>query len=505
MRRIVPSTALAAVAFFALVTATAALAAFTSVISVNPSPVAACTAPSIGDVNYPNTEVEPFVAANPVNNANQIAVWQQDRWSGGGAHALMAAASFDGGQHWGSQTALPFNMCVAGGLPYERASDPWVSIGPNGTGGSVAYAVSISFDLTDNDNAVAAVRSTNGGATWDHLNVIRQDNNQNQFFNDKESVTADPTRPNTAYAVWDQLAGPVDNPAVLLHNFFAFTGPSYFAKTTNGGVTWGPSKIIVPMRERQQSIANVIVVAPNGTLYDFFTLITGTGPNTGPQSTAPHGYAIAMIKSTDAGDTWTAPQIVQQMAVSTVRDPNTGQPLRTADFDAAPAVDPVTGQLYLVWQDARDTTGPNGKGAFSRILFTTSTNGGDTWSDPVAVSESPAGISAFLPAIAVASDGRVGLTYYDFRTLSQDNTTTLPTDIWFKSAPRGASLADASETHVTGPFNFLAAPNAGGFFLGDYEGLAANGTSFVGVDDITNCNTAECGTNPTDTYAFGLP
>jgi hypothetical protein len=99
-------------------------------------------------------------------------------------------------------------------------------------------------------------------------------------------VTADPTRAGTAYAVWDQLVGPVDNPAVLVHNFFSFTGTSYFAKTTDGGVTWGPSKIIVPMRQNQQSIANVIVVAPNGTLYDFFTLITGTGPNTGPQSTA---------------------------------------------------------------------------------------------------------------------------------------------------------------------------------------------------------------------------
>jgi hypothetical protein len=81
----------------------------------------------------------------------------------------------------------------------------------------------------------------------------------------------------------------------------------------------------------------------------------------------------------------------------------------------------------------------------------------------------------------------------------------LPTDIWFKSAPRGGNLTTAAETHVTGPFNFLAAPNAGGFFLGDYEGLAANGTSFVGVDDITNCNTTSCGSNPTDTYAFGLP
>jgi hypothetical protein len=501
MRKLVPSTAFGVATVFALVAATAAFAASTSVVSDNPSPVAGCTVPAAGGTVFPNTEVEPFNAVNPANTANQIAVWQQDRWSNGGAHALMAAASFDGGVTWGSQQALPFNMCAPGGLPYERASDPWVSIGPDG----IAYSISISFNATNNDNAVAAVRSTNGGATWDHLTVIRSDNGQNQLFNDKESVTADPTKAGTAYAVWDQLVGPVDNPAVVVHNFFSFTGPTYFAKTTDGGVTWSPSKIIVPMRQNQQSIGNVIVVAPNGTLYDFFSLITGTGPNMGPQSTAPHGFAIAFVRSTDGGETWTSPHIVDRMDTVTVTDPNTGQSLRTADFNVAPAVDPATGQLYLVWQDARDTTGPNGKGAHSRVLFTTSTNGGDTWSDPVVVSNSPSGISAFLPAIAVASDGKVGLTYYDFRTLTPDNTTTLPTDIWFKSAPRGANLATAAETHVTGPFNFLAAPNAGGFFLGDYEGLAANGTSFVGVDDITNCNTTSCGSNPTDTYAFGLP
>jgi len=54
-------------------------------------------------------------------------------------------------------------------------------------------------------------------------------------------------------------------------------------------------------------------------------------------------------------------------------------------------------------------------------------------------------------------------------------------------------------------FDMRAAPFARGYFLGDYEGLAANGTGFVGVDDITTCNTASCGSNPTDTYAFELP
>src|SRR5262249_60361899 len=137
------------------------------------------------------------------------------------------------------------------------------------------------------------------------------------------------------------------------------------------------------------------------------------------------------------------------------------------------------------------TAGEEHTDGWSRILYTTATNGGGTWSDPVVVSKQSAdGISAILPAIAVASDGTVAITYYDFTGLTPDNTTTLPTTIW--------STKDfgQSRTKVAGPFNFLAAPNAGGAFLGDYQGLAADGTSFVGVNDIPNCNNAAAGASP---------
>src|SRR5262245_12781997 len=127
MRRVASPAAIAAGSIVALAVATAAVAAFTSKVSVDPSPVAACPAPAVGGTLTNNTEVEPFVAANPAKAGNLIAVWQQDRWSNGGAHALMAARSTDGGKSWTSQTALPFNECVQGGLSYERASDPWVS------------------------------------------------------------------------------------------------------------------------------------------------------------------------------------------------------------------------------------------------------------------------------------------------------------------------------------------------------------------------------------------
>src|ERR687885_739483 len=112
-----------------------------------PSPYASCVAGGISgtppqNVNYVHAEVEPYVAVNPktvgTKQVNIIGVWQQDRWSTGSANGLVAGYSLDGGKTWGT-TPLPFNSCAPGGADFERASDPWVSIGPDGT----AYAVAL--------------------------------------------------------------------------------------------------------------------------------------------------------------------------------------------------------------------------------------------------------------------------------------------------------------------------------------------------------------------------
>ena len=62
---------------------------------------AACSSPAeqTGD-NYPNSEVEPYVAVNPDNGANLIGAWQQDRWSNGGSRGNVVGFSNDGGTTW---------------------------------------------------------------------------------------------------------------------------------------------------------------------------------------------------------------------------------------------------------------------------------------------------------------------------------------------------------------------------------------------------------------------
>src|SRR6266516_1542209 len=119
----------ALVAFLAVLTSgplSLVYAASLKVVLVSgPSPYASCSNDGQPGTNFVNAEVEPWVAANPANSNNIIGVWQQDRWSNGGAHGLVAGFSSDGGTTWG-ETTLPFSVC-AGGLGYQRASYPWVS------------------------------------------------------------------------------------------------------------------------------------------------------------------------------------------------------------------------------------------------------------------------------------------------------------------------------------------------------------------------------------------
>ncbi len=427
------------------------------------SPYASCSNGSQSGTNYVNAEVEPYVSVNPKNSSNIVGVWQQDRWSSGGAHGLVAGFSSDGGMTWG-ETTLPFDACAPGtpsALQYERASDPWVSIGHDGT----AYTVSISFNDTNNNNAVAAATSTNGGQTWKNVRVIIADNEGTlQFFNDKESVTADPTKNGVAYVVWDRLELPNGNPDADLHTA-AFRGPTMFSKTTDGGKTWSSPSTIVKVPSRQQTIGNQIVVDPKtGTLYDFFDLITPPFNVT--------AFKAAFIKSTDGGNTWTQPQIIASIETVFVSDPNTRQAIRTGDIIPEPTIDPATGQLYVVWQDSRF----NGH-RFDEVALSTSTNGGSTWSAPIQVNtNTPSNRPGFTPMVQVNSAGTVGVSFYDFRNLTTQ-TTTLPTDYWFvTSTNHGASFGN--EVHIAGPFDMLTAPNAGGFFVGDYEGLTTIGTTF---------------------------
>jgi hypothetical protein len=76
------------------------------------------------------------------------------------------------------------------------------------------------------------------------------------------------------------------------------------------------------------------------------------------------------------------------------------------------------------------------------------------------------------------------VTYYDFRNNTPD--PGLPTDYWFVHCHPATDCTNPAswvETHVAGPFDIEGAVAwAGrGLFIGDYQGLVADGTDFLAV------------------------
>src|SRR5207245_7177712 len=95
------------------------------------------------------------------------------------------------------------------------------------------------------------------------------------LFNDKESITADPTNANNEYAVWDRSRFPSDRANFNALHAFSFRGDILFARTTDGGNSWEPAREIFHPLRNEGAIGNQILVLPNGDLVDLFTLGIG--------------------------------------------------------------------------------------------------------------------------------------------------------------------------------------------------------------------------------------
>jgi len=415
---------------------------------------------------YVASEAEPYVAANPLNPAHFVGVWQQDRWSDGGARGLLAGVSLDGGQTWTQQT-VPFSRCTGGtgldGGDTPRSTDPWVSFAPNGD----VHWLAMTFDDTFGSvSTMRASRSVDGGATWSAPITLIEDGAS--FFNDKGSLTADPTDARFVYAVWDRI-----NPA-------NDSGPAYFARSTDRGVSWEPARAIHDPGSGFQTVGNQVAVLPTGTVLNFFSEI----------DYASGRLFLKVIHSLDQGQTWLPPvTIAEDLAVGS-SDPETGSAIRAGAILGTIAVGPGN-RVWVAWQDGRFSGGLR-----DGIVLTHSDDGGATWTDPVLVNGAP-GVQAFTPALAVAADGTVGLTYFDLR----DNTPdlTLLTGLWLATTGDGGQTW--TERRVSGPFDLRIAPNAYGYFLGDYSGLAATGDSFLPFFVQTYPSLA----NRTNVYAVALP
>lgn len=174
----------------------------------------------------------------------------------------------------------------------------------------------------------------------------------------------------------------------------------YAALSEDGGQTWGEPIDLLSVSEGVEAYggsAALPLVGPDGTLYAFAEESTRPAPEGEPSPNA----RVLQFKSTDGGKTW---------ATSVVGDG--GQNVDIAN----PAVDLDNGNLYLAWA-AQDVTTKDEPESPSEVYVTSSTDGGETWNEPINITDddSTGGADQYLPGISVAPNGRVDVAWYDFR------------------------------------------------------------------------------------------
>ena len=75
-----------------------------------------------------------------------------------------------------------------------------------------------------------------------------------------------------------------------------------------------------------------------------------------------------------------------------------------------------------------------------------------------------------VPTLAATADGTLGLSFYDFRD-DKSGDDPLTTEFWFRRSSDGGRTW--SEARVAAPFDLRTAVDASGYMVGDYVGIAA--------------------------------
>lgn len=418
--------------------------------------LAGCNAGASPDFSsaYDGAEVEPQVAVNPLNPNEIIGAAQQDRWPDGGARGLTSWLSLTGAASWAQLPDVPWSACQEGPERFGRVTDPWVSYDAGGN----AYFIGQPIDSAALGLSAVSITSFDRQANaWRDPQILIEDVGDRGVFNDKISVTGDPTRPGYAYATWiraDYPNGGRQSPVADFHSF-AYRGEPMFSRTTDAGETWSTP---VPMRRSNAYFqGNQIAVLPDGTLLNVAAVLfrgSGIQPN-------DNGVFMTVLRSRDAGRTWSGPVKVAPLGTIETYNPDDGGPLRVGDYLPDIAVDMDTGAAYVVWSDARGTE-------VNHVVLSRSTDGGRHWSAPRPVSDPD--VESFNHAVDVTESGRVAVLYYDIRNNTE--APGLPTDVWLTHSDDGGRTWQGDD-HLYGPFDFTLAPESAGRgpFVGDYMGL----------------------------------
>jgi hypothetical protein len=377
--------------------------------------------------------------------------------------------STDGGASW-SGGLLPT------GSGYVPGGDPSLDYGPrrcaDGTFswscGVVVYFASLGDPYPEfAGEQVLIHRSYDDGATWSPPSVATSTNNKSNF-DDHEWIAVDRSSAHFGrlYLFWavycNTCSGNGNVKLYVAHS--DDEGRTFTAALKVGGTAFN---LVQGQRETGQ-----LAVSSTGIVEAFWP------EHADSKGKYPTTQVVAV--STDGGDSFTSP-----IPISQVTDyPLIGTPFDIVDlFNRVPgmsarvdcyphpASDPSSARVYVVWCDFA--------GGHGVVKAAVSSNGVD-WTNLGTIADVP-GRNAFFPAIAVAPDGTVAVTFDALTAPPADNPWATGVQVYdnyyVESTDGGASftaplrVSSASSNPDASSYNNLMEQ-----FIGDYIGIVAGPT-----------------------------
>ncbi len=374
-------------------------------------------------------QAEPHIARSPVDADFLTAVFQEGRFTDGGALDCGYSVTHDGGLSW-TRALIP-NLTTTSGGPYPRATDPVAGIDFDG---NLFLCTEAATNADFSEGIILVSRSLDGGTTVNPPATVFQPTNSSNF-------------PDKPWMAINTFPGSGSLGRILVTwTLFGTTdaSPIYRSYSTDQGVTWSGAAPIHATTSSAQGSQPVFL--HDGRVAIIYWNFDGS-----------LGEELDMVLSSDAGVTYAPPTLVTR--VTRYTPPS----IRSGTFLPSATADRTTDSLYVVYQALNASAQP-------RIMFTKSTNAGVTWSTPIPISDNP-DTGVFNPAISASPDGKtLTASFYDQRdsggnsvlcnlylAQSFDGGTTWQPNIRLTSETTDASLAPLTSE---------------GYMLGDYLGIA---------------------------------
>jgi hypothetical protein len=403
------------------------------------------TDPYTNTSSFHQTQLEPDTFAS---GSTIMSVFQTGRFNNGGASNIGYATSTNNGATWTNGFLPGTTVFATPAGPWARISDPSIAFDPKH---NVWLVAGLAIDNSVTGKATIVNRSTDGGLTFSNPVTASVPCG----FCDKDWIVCDQTSTSAfygnCYVEWDDAGA-----GNKLHMAFS----------TDGGLTWSQSG--VPSNSFGV-IGGQPLVQPNGTV---------VMPIGG-------GIGIESFISSNGGSSYTGPFNISSVNVHTVngflRD---GGGLPSAEIDAS-------GKVYVVWQDCRFRSGCSSNDivmstssdgqtwtAPVRIPLDLVTSTADHFIPGIAVDPATSGATAHL-----------GLTFYFYPT-ANCSTSTCRLNAGFTSSTNGGTTWSKA-VRLFGPVGLKWLPLTDqGYMVGDYISTSfSNGKAFP---VIANATTGTC-------------